>query len=186
MGNQDDSRDRSLLRRLKDTVGQELVFRAPDPVSRSSIRQYGLAIGDFNPLYTDREFAAAHGLKDVMAPPTLICDTWQYIESDLDDRGDLVGRGPARELAGLRAGNEYEFFEPIHPDDVITARWVVKDVYERSGRSGPLIFQVVETAFHNQHGRLLAKNTETLFYRPEAQPEAQPGPAPEEPRPGGL
>ena len=34
-----------------------------------------LAISDFNPLYSDREFAQAHGLRDVMAPPTLLCDT---------------------------------------------------------------------------------------------------------------
>ena len=175
MGKQDDSDGRSLLERLKDTVGRELVFQSPDPISSSSIRQYALAIGDFNPLYTDREFANAHGLKDVMAPPTLVCDTWQYIESDsernLDDRGDLVGRGPGRVLEGLRAGNEYEFFRPIHPDDVITARSVVKDVYERIGRSGSLIFQVTKTTFHNQHGQLLAQNTETLFYRPDGRPD---------------
>ena len=70
---------------------------------------YALAIGDFNPVYTDVEFARNQGLQDVMAPPTLICDTWQYIDSDMDDDGDLYGRGEARELRGLRAGNDYEF-----------------------------------------------------------------------------
>ena len=134
-----------------------------------------LAVGDFNPLYSDREQAAAHGLRDVMAPPTLVCDTWQYVDSNMDERGDLLGRGPFKELAGLRASNEYEFFQPIHPDDVLTARWLVKDVYERSGRSGSLIFQVIEATFHNQRGELLARNTETLFYREEAE-EAEEAP----------
>ncbi len=156
----------SLLERLKQTVGQEIVLQAPDEMGRSSLRQYALAIGDFNPLYSDRQFAKAHGLRDVMAPPTLICDTWQYVDSDMDDRGDLLGRGAIRDLEGLRAGNEYEFFQPIHPDDVITARWTVKDVYERTGRSGVLIFQVIETTFYNQREELLARNTETMFYRP--------------------
>ena len=155
----------SLLDRLKATVGQELVFQAPDEIGRPAFRQYALAVGDFNPLYSDREHASANGLRDVMAPPTLICDTWQYVDSDMDERGDLVGRGPLGELTGLRAGNEYEFFQPIHPDDVITARWLVKDVYERTTRSGALIFQVVEATFRNQRGELLARNTETLFYR---------------------
>ncbi len=158
----------SLLERLKATVGREMVFHAPDEMGRAAFRQYALAIGDFNSLYSDAEFAAAHGLPDVMAPPTLICDTWQYVDSDMDERGDLLGRGPFAELAGLRAGNKYEFFQPVHPSDVITARWVVKDVYERSGRSGSLIFQVIEATFHNQHGELLTRNTETLFYRDEA------------------
>jgi acyl dehydratase len=158
----------SLLERLKAAIGQELVFHAPDEIGRAAFRQYALAIGDFNPLYSDRDFAAAHGLPDVMAPPTLVCDTWQYVDSDMDERGDLLGRGPFRELAGLRAGNEYEFFQPVHPDDVLTARWLVKDVYERTGRSGSLIFQVIEATFYNQRGELLARNTETLFYRSEA------------------
>ncbi len=158
----------SLLEKLKGTVGQEVILQAPDEMGRSSLRQYSLAIGDFNPLYSDREFAKAYGLPDVMAPPTLICDTWQYVDGDMDDRGDLLGRGPIRELEGLRAGNEYEFFQPIHPDDVITAHWTVKDVYEKTGRTGSIIFQVIETAFYNQREELLARNTETMFYRPEA------------------
>ena len=158
----------SLLERLKATVGQEIVLRAPDEIGRSSLRQYALAIGDFNPLYSNREFAQANGLRDVMPPPPLICDTWQYVDSDMDERGDLLGRGPIRELEGLRAGNEYEFFQPIHPDDVITAHWAVKDVYEKTGSTGSLIFQVIETTFYNQSDELLARNTETMFYRPEA------------------
>ena len=157
----------SLFERLKATVGQEIVLRAPDEIGRSSLRQYALAIGDFNPIYSDREFAQASGLRDVMAPPTLICDTWQYVDSDMDERGDLLGRGPIRELEGLRAGNEYEFFQPIHPDDVVTAHWIVKDVYEKTGSTGSLVFQVIETTFYNQSGELLARNTETMFYRPE-------------------
>ena len=157
----------SLLDQLKATVGRELVFQAPDEIGRSALRQYALAIGDFNPLYTDREYAASHGLRDVMAPPTLVCDTWQYVDSDMDERGDLKGRGPFGKLTGLRAGNEYEFFQPVHPDDVITARWVVKDVYERTGRSGTIVFQVIEATYQNQRGDLLARNTETLFYREE-------------------
>ncbi len=156
----------SLLDQLKATVGQEIVFQAPDEIGRSAFRQYALAVGDFNPLYSDREEATARGLRDVMAPPTLVCDTWQYVGGDMDNWGDLLGRGPFRELAGLRAGNEYEFFQPIHPDDVITARWLVKDVYERTTRSGTIIFQIIESTFHNQRGEMLARNTETMFYRP--------------------
>ena len=158
----------SLLEQLQATVGRELVFQAPDEIGRSAFRQYALAVGDFNPLYSDGQHAAAHGLRDVMAPPTLVCDTWQYVDSDMDERGDLLGRGPFKELAGLRAGNEYEFFQPVHPDDVLTVRWVVKDVYERTGRSGAVIFQVIEATYRNQRGELLARNTETLFYREEA------------------
>ena len=43
-----------LLAKLKATVGQEVVFQSPDEMGRPSFRQYALAIGDFNPLYSDR------------------------------------------------------------------------------------------------------------------------------------
>ncbi len=168
----------SLLEQLKATVGRELAFHAPDELGRSSFRQYALAVGDFNPLYSDREQAIAQGLRDVMAPPTLVCDTWQYVDSDMDGRGDLLGRGSFGELTGLRAGNEYEFFQPVHPDDVLTVRWLVKDVYERAGASGALIFQVIEATYRNQRGELLARNTETLFYRDASRRDA-PGEAQE-------
>ena len=153
-----------LLAKLRGFIGQEVIYRAPDPIGRPSFRQYALAIGDFNSLYSDQAFARNHGLPNVMAPPTLVCDTWQYVDSDIDDRGDLVGRGEIRELGGLRAGNDYEFFQPVHPDDVITARWTVKDVYEKTGRSGHLAFQEIEVSFYNQRNELLSRNTETLYY----------------------
>jgi acyl dehydratase len=154
-----------LLAELKRSVGRELVFRAPDEIGRAAFRKYAMAISDFNPLYSDRGFAQRNGLRDVMAPPTLLCDTWQYVDSDMDERGVLIGQGEIRDLGGLRAGNEYEFFQPLHPDDVVTAYCKVKDVYEKTGRSGRLVFQETEVSFFNQRDELLARNTETLFYR---------------------
>ena len=41
-------------------------------------------------------------------------------------------------------------------------------MYERAGRTGSLVFQVIEATFYNQREELLARNTETMFYRPEA------------------
>ena len=153
-----------IVAKLKSAIGTEAVFQAPDEMGRPSFRQYALAIGDFNPVYTDIETAKAHGLRDVMAPPTLICDTWQYVEGDIDGQGRLVALGDELE-GGLRAGNDYEFFQPVHPDDVVTARRQTKDVYEKTGRSGNLVFWEVETRFFNQWGELLATNTETMFRR---------------------
>ena len=154
-----------LLAKLENSVGHEIVHRAPDALGRPSFRMYALSIGDFNPLYTDGEFAQSHGLKDVMAPPTLICDTWQYLDGDIDERGDFIERGELDFTGRLRGGNDYEFFQPVHPDDVITAHWKVKDVFEKTGRSGHIVFQIIEATFYNQRDEMLARNLETLFYR---------------------
>ena len=155
-----------LVARLKATIGKEVVYQAPDAIGRPAFRKYALAIGDFNPVYTDGEFAKAHGLSDVMAPPTLICDTWQYVESDIDERGGLVAFEVGLDQGGLRAGNDYEFFQPLHPGDVVTAKRKTKDVYQKTGRTGILVFQEIETSYYNQRGELLATNLETLYYRP--------------------
>ena len=153
----------ALIAKLRATAGKEAVFQAPDEMGRASFRQYALAIGDFNPIYSDQDFARNHGLKDVMAPPTLVCDTWQFVDSDIDERGGLVAMDDGLELGGLRAGNDYEFFQPVQPDDIITARRRTKDVYEKTGRSGRLLFWEVETSYYNQREELLATNLETMF-----------------------
>ena len=155
----------SLIAKLRATIGMETVFQSPDEFGRSSFRQYALAIGDFNPLYTDLDFAQAHGLSNVMAPPTLICDTWQFVEGDFDEEGRQLALKDDLGVGGLRAGNSYEFFQPVHPGDVVTAKRKTKDVYEKTGRSGRLLFWDVETSYYNQLDELLATNVETMFLR---------------------
>jgi acyl dehydratase len=68
-------------------------------------------------------------------------------------------------MRGLRAGNNYEFFQPVHPGDIVTAKRRTKDVYIKTGRSGRLLFWEVETSYHNQRDELLATNVETMFLR---------------------
>ena len=155
----------SLIAKLRATIGKETVFQSPDEFGRSSFRQYALAIGDFNPLYTDPDFARSHSLPDVMAPPTLICDTWQFVEGDFDEEGRQLALKDDLGVGGLRAGNSYEFFQPVHPGDVVTAKRKTKDVYEKTGRSGRLLFWDVETSYYNQLDGLLATNVETMFLR---------------------
>ena len=157
-----------LLAKLQRYAGREFVFTSPDPIGAAPIRQYALSVGDDNPLYRDAEFARDHGLRDVVAPPTLVPDTWAYFGGDMDERGELLGRAELRELSGLRAGNEYEFFQPVHPDDVITATWKVGEAVERTGRAGRTIFQEFEARFTNQRGELLAISRETMFHPVQA------------------
>lgn len=150
--------------RLRSLLGKTYEFTAPDALGRAAIRQFSLALEDFNPLYTDRDAAAAAGLSDVMAPPTFVCETMQYLHGPIDDRGDFSALAEIRELGGLRAGNEYEFFRPVHPDDVVTARWEVKEVTRKTTRAGDLVFLTIEISYRNQSGELLAINREQTFH----------------------
>jgi len=56
----------------------------------------------------------------------------------------------------------------VRPDDVITATWTLTDAYEKQGRSGPMLFVILEITYANHHDERLAVNRETLIYRPSA------------------
>ena len=50
--------DRVLLTdELRGRIGETAAYTAPEPLGRAAIRYFALAVGDDNPLYTDREFA---------------------------------------------------------------------------------------------------------------------------------
>jgi hydroxyacyl-ACP dehydratase HTD2-like protein with hotdog domain len=61
-----------------------------------------------------------------------------------------------------RAGNEYEIFQPVRPDDVITLKRRITSVTEKQGKRGELVFVVTEISYTNQRGELLGINRETI------------------------
>ena len=50
----------------------------------------------------------------------------------------------------MDGGTDIEFFAPIRVGDTLTARSKIVDIYQKEGRSGPLIFVVRETTYTNQ------------------------------------
>ena len=155
----------SVAEQYRHLIGTEYIFTAPEEVGRASIRKFAMAIGDLNPLYLDREHAGRGPYGDVVAPPTFVCETTQYYRGQVDEEGGFTDRVRLPPGQVIRAGNEYVFHQPLHSDDVITARWKIGDIYERQGRTGHLLFVIVDITYTNQRGDLLAENRETLVYR---------------------
>lgn len=157
-----------LTEELKSRIGEERRYVAPEPLGKAAIRYFARAIGDDNRLYTDAEFARAHGYADVIAPPTLICETNQYADLAKDDAG-YAGHGWHIEVPGtrlLRGGNEYTFHQAVSPDDIITASWRIDDMTERTTSKGARMLIVTSVAqYSNQHGELLVTNSETLIFQ---------------------
>ena len=147
-------------------------YAAPEEVGHASIRKFAQAIGDLNPLYIDRKAAEAGPYGGVVAPPTFVCETTQYYRGDVDEEGGFADRLSLPFGQVIRGANEYTFHRPLRPDDVITARWRISDIYEREGRTGYLLFVVVDITYKQQHGELLGENRETLIYRvPNPKPD---------------
>jgi acyl dehydratase len=154
---------------VKACIGREVTYTAPEELGRSSIRYFALALNDDNPLYRDADYAAATKHRGIVAPPTFVCETNQIFQQPLDENG-YIGHHwslPLPSTRFIRGGNEYEFHQPVRPDDRVTVTWKILDIYERETRkSGALVFVVSEARYFNQRDELLAVNRETNIYSP--------------------
>ena len=154
---------------LKARIGEERVFPAPDELGRAAIRYFALAIGDDNPLYLDDAYAREHGYPSVIAPPTLVCETNQFVPGS--SRGDdgLLTQMFELEVPGTRAirgGNTYEFVRPVLPSDRVTVTWRLDDLAERTASNGAeMLIATAVATYTDRRGDVLATNTETIIYQ---------------------
>lgn len=153
---------------LRACIGSEATYTAPEEIGRASIRLFALAMQDDNPLHHDQDAAAASRHGGIIASPTLVCETNQFYRCAATEAGyfghlwDLPGLGGEF----LRGGNEYEFNQPVRPEDRVTVTWKILDIQVRQTREGGrLIVVTSEARFVNQHGDLLAVNRETNLHR---------------------
>jgi acyl dehydratase len=160
--------NRLLTPELEAMIGSEAVYSSTEPLGRASIRYFATVIGANNPLYTDREAARRAGFADVIAPPTLICETNQYMDRPRDEDG-YIGHLWDIEVPGtrlIRGGNEYEFHQPVYPSDCITAFWRIADMSESVSAAGlAMLFVFSGVRYTNQNDELLAVNRETNIYQ---------------------
>ncbi len=154
---------------VKACIGREVTYTAPEELGRGSFRYFALALDDDNPLYRDADYAARTKHRGIVAPPTFVCETNQIFQLPPDENG-YIGHHWTLPLASarfIRGGNEYEFHQPVRPDDRVTVTWKILDIYERETRkSGALVFVLSEARYVNQRGELLAINRETNIYSP--------------------
>lgn len=105
-------------------------------VERGKIKELCLAIGDENQIFLDRDVAKASGYKDTPAPLTFatVMNFWGYPE--VWDRMTEMGVDVKRLL---HAKEEYEYFSPIYPGDVLTGVVSVDSI--RDGAMGMVTFR---------------------------------------------
>jgi acyl dehydratase len=157
-----------LTHELRALIGKTVSYEAPEEIGRAAIRYFALAIGDPNPLYTDPAFARAQGYEDVVAPPTFIVETNQYMTGEPDHDG-YIGHSWGIKIPGtrlIRGGHDYEFHGPVYPWHRPLVEWKIMDMMEKRTRSGSRMLLVVsEARYTDQHGWPLAINRETLIFQ---------------------
>ena len=126
-------------------------------VTKEEIAEFAASLGDTNPLYTDEEYAKRTPYGGIIAPPTF-CVAFRS-RANLPDLKLSYGK------RGFDGGKECLLYQPIRPGDTITGIDCIAEVYEKTGRSGNMIFIVRESAFTNQHGEKVAVIRQSLIRR---------------------
>jgi acyl dehydratase len=131
--------DRSIL-------GKEFVV-GTFQVTGDMMRAFAQAVGETSPQYIDPETAKATAYGGLVAPP-IFYDVF---------RGDQIPDPQVKfGKVAFNAGQRCEFYAPIRPGDTITMKTRVTDVYEKTGRTGMMVFIVRETTYENQRGEKVA------------------------------
>jgi acyl dehydratase len=116
-------------------------------VTAEMIRDFCAAIGDTNPLFTDPEAAKRGPYKGLVAPPAVAAGI-----RDIDN----VFRHIPDTGRRLAAGMEVEFIAPIRAGDSIAVTSRIKEIYEKTGRTGTMTFIVIRATLKNQNGDVVA------------------------------
>ena len=140
-----------------DPKARQGVQLGPVTVSAEDIRSFAQALDEGNPLYSDAKAARAAGYPNVIAPP-MFC---------LRMRGGSllpeVALPPG--LVSLHAGQELEFHAEIIAGQTYTITARVADVYEKTGRSGPMHIIVRESTITDMEGQTIVTIHERQIVR---------------------
>jgi acyl dehydratase len=130
-------------------------------VTRRDVARFAVATDDLNPLYLDEDAAQQSRHGGLIAPPLFYMAPLTEPVPETELRADglpFEGKFPVPPTPLPRlmdGGTEVEFLQPVRVGDVLTGRSQITDIYQKEGRSGPLIFVQRETLFTNQRGEIV-------------------------------
>ena len=135
-------------------LGAEFDSSHSEPVPAEEIREFAESVGETNPVYFGQ---------NAIAPP-MFC---------LKFRGNrFFHPGIPHEalLRGFDAGKDIHFGAPIRAGDVVHTRNTLHEVYEKTGRTGTMVFMVSRQTMTNQRGELIATIDSRFMLRPGGKP----------------
>ena len=104
--------------------------------------EFAVSCGETQPRFTDPDDP------DFQAVPSY--------SSRFHGRRAMPDDFPIRSQQGFDAGKCVEVYGPIRPGDKITARSEIHDIYEKTGRSGSMLFIVHRMRFTNQRDEVVS------------------------------
>ncbi len=128
----------------RSIIGSEFDRTVFAPITKDAIQQYAAASGE----------PAAN---EVTAPPTFVVRLrgHRWMPENMPNLGRV----------GFDAGKDIEFGVPVRVGDVLTAVSTVHDIYEKTGRSGSMVFVVLRTVVTNQREDDVAVIDQKMMFR---------------------
>ena len=136
------------------------------PISEEMAYDLANATEDPNPLYSDAGHAADSRFGGILCPPLA---TWKDIAPPIG----YFGAGQESHFQvplpfnsyGLNGGADWQFLRPVYAGDWITRRFRILDIFEKRGRSGPLVFVVRQETQTKQDGSVVQVAQRTSIHR---------------------
>jgi acyl dehydratase len=138
-------------------IGRVFEQTDPVPVSAEEIKEFCAALGESNPLFTDEAAAQKGPYGGLVAPPSFAVT--------FRNGRHFFTHVPRFGKGGFDAGKDVEFVNPIRPGDRITLSSHVKEIYEKTGRSGSMVFVVVRSTLSNQRDEIVAHVDHRFMHR---------------------
>ena len=166
---------------VKAVIGVESEpVEASHPVEPSEVRRFHHATMDPAPRYWDQDWARKSRYGGVVAPPAFPVHAFRRparAPDPLDAMGEPHFDGRNRRMRPglppvevplmrlLNGGYDYEFFRYARVGERIFCKSRFKDIYQRDGKSGTMVFVVIEDLYTNERGEPLIKTTNTSILR---------------------
>ncbi len=131
-------------------------------IERGAIRRFAEALGDYNPIYFDAEYARASGYTNIAAPPS-----FPVSFATGSDLRELLGV-PNRNL--LLGEVTFEYERAIVAGDRLLVTSRVAEIADRSGAAGRVEIAVIEDEGRDEEGQRVFRCRRSYVVRNTREP----------------
>ncbi len=123
------------------------------------VTRYALSIGDDNPLFVDPEYGNSTRYGSQLAPgPVMALIRYPSVHG--------VVRAGGYPLANFISGAAWEFYDVVRAGSKFRSSKVTKEIFEKPGSRGNLVFMISDNRYWDYHGDLIGKCYGTQIYVP--------------------
>ena len=129
-------------------------------INRSDIIKYSIATEQLQEKYLNGDEAPLMFIFNLFSPLVPLATLGK---DGLNTQGTLNVNLPLKRV--MAGGTKINLFKNIYPGDKLTGISKIKNLYEKKGRSGPLIFMIKQFSVSNQSNLKVYDETQTIIYR---------------------